>query len=151
MLPGFTLNLMMLMTFMKRTKLLESNQVTSKIAYGLKQDLFQQADQVIEKTQPYKAVLRFAHAEIIIPLATSLDLHSMMQPLALHQTYSYATSTWRGETVSPMAANIQWDIYQNPQGHTLVKMLYNEKKLYLNQLAIMHVTNPQVFIMIIKN
>ncbi len=112
----------------KGPSFLESNQVTSKIAYGLKQDLFQQADQVIEKTQPYKAVLRFAHAEIIIPLATSLDLHSMMQPLALHQTYSYATSTWRGETVSPMAANIQWDIYQNPQGHTLVKMLYNEKE-----------------------
>jgi len=105
----------------------ESNQVTSEIAQGLKQDLFQQVDAVVNKAQPYKAVLRFAHAEIIIPLATSLDLHNMMQPLPLRQTYNYS-STWRGEIVSPMAANIQWDVYQNSQGSTLVKMLYNEKE-----------------------
>ncbi len=52
----------------------------------------------------------------------------MMQPLPLRQTYNYSTSTWRGEVVSPMAANVQWDIYQNNQGNTLVKMLYNEKE-----------------------
>ena len=89
----------------------ESNQVTSEIAQGLKQDLFQQVDAVV-----------------IIPLATSLDLHNMMQPLPLRQTYNYSTSAWRGEVVSPMAANVQWDIYQNSQGNTLVKMLYNEKE-----------------------
>ena len=44
----------------------------------------------MNKAQPYKAVLRFAHAEIIIPLATSLDLHNMMQPLPLRQTYNYS-------------------------------------------------------------
>ena len=106
----------------------ESNKVTSEIAQGLKQDLFQQVDAVVNKAQPYKAVLRFAHAEIIIPLATSLDLHNMMQPLPLRQTYNYSTSAWRGEVVSPMAANVQWEIYQNNQGSTLVKMLYNEKE-----------------------
>jgi hypothetical protein len=106
----------------------ESNLVTSEIAQGLKQDMFQQVDAVVNKAQPYKAVLRFAHAEIIIPLATSLDLHNMMQPLPLRQTYNYSTSSWRGEVVSPMAANVQWDIYQNGQGNTLVKMLYNEKE-----------------------
>ncbi len=82
----------------------------------------------MNKAQPYKAVLRFAHAEIIIPLATSLDLQNMMQPLPLRQTYNYSTSAWRGEVISPMAANLQWDIYQNNQGSTLVKMLYNEKE-----------------------
>jgi len=106
----------------------ESNQVTSEIAQGLKQDLFQQVDAVVNKAQPYKAVLRFAHAEIIIPLATSLDLHNMMQPLPLRQTYNYSTSAWRGDVVSPMAANVEWDIYQNSQGNTLVKMFYNEKE-----------------------
>ncbi|MEQ4563325.1 MAG: histidine-type phosphatase, partial [Acinetobacter sp.] len=44
------------------------------------------------------------------------------------QTYSYSNSAWRGEDISPMAANMQWDIYQNAQGYTLVKMLYNEKE-----------------------
>lgn len=73
-------------------------------------------------------MLRFAHAEIIIPLATAFELKAMMTPLPLNQTYSYSSSTWRGEDVSPMAANMQWDIYQNAQGSTLVKMLYNEKE-----------------------
>lgn len=106
----------------------ESNQVTSAIAQGLTQDLFKQVDAVVDKQQSHRALLRFAHAEIIIPLATSLELFNMMQPLALHQTYNYNNSPWRGEIVSPMAANIQWDIYQNAQGATLVKMLYNEKE-----------------------
>jgi len=102
--------------------------VTSNIAEALKQDLFQQIDQVISSKQKNAAILRFAHAEIIIPLATSLELQGMMHPLPLNQTFSYKTSTWRGEEISPMAANLQWDIYQNNQGHTLVKMLYNEKE-----------------------
>ncbi|MHA3982153.1 histidine-type phosphatase [Acinetobacter venetianus] len=107
----------------------ESNGVTSAMAQGLKQDLFSQVDAVIERKQSHIAVFRFAHAEIIIPLATSLELNNMMQPLPLRQTYSYDNSAWRGEMVSPMAANLQWDIYQNAQGNTLVKMFYNEKEI----------------------
>ncbi|ENX41311.1 histidine-type phosphatase [Acinetobacter sp. NIPH 2100] len=106
----------------------ESKNVTSAIAQGLKQDLFKQVDAIVDKQQSHRAVLRFAHAEIIIPLATSLELHNMMQPLPLRQTYNYSNSAWRGEIVSPMAANLQWDIYQNTQGTTLVKMFYNEKE-----------------------
>ncbi|MCH7313179.1 histidine-type phosphatase [Acinetobacter sp. ANC 3882] len=106
----------------------ESKNVTSAIAQGLKQDLFKQVDAMVDKQQSHRAVLRFAHAEIIIPLATSLELHNMMQPLPLRQTYNYSNSAWRGELVSPMAANLQWDIYQNTQGTTLVKMFYNEKE-----------------------
>jgi hypothetical protein len=106
----------------------ESKNITSAIAQGLKQDLFKQVDAIVDQQQAHRAVLRFAHAEIIIPLATSLELLDMMQPLPLRQTYSYTGSSWRGEVVSPMAANLQWDIYQNKQGTTLVKMFYNEKE-----------------------
>ncbi|MBJ8417312.1 histidine-type phosphatase [Acinetobacter courvalinii] len=106
----------------------ESKNVTSAIAQGLKQDLFKQVDAIVDQQQAHRAVLRFAHAEIIIPLATSLELLDMMQPLPLRQTYSYTGSAWRGEVVSPMAANLQWDIYQDKQGTTLVKMFYNEKE-----------------------
>ncbi|MEN8281615.1 histidine-type phosphatase [Acinetobacter gerneri] len=101
---------------------------TTDMAQGLKQDLFSQIDAVINKTQKNAAVLRFSHAEIIIPLATSLELKGMMKSLALNQTYNYDLSSWRGEVISPMAANLQWDVYQNNQGQTLVKMLYNEKE-----------------------
>lgn len=106
----------------------ESNNVTSAMAQGLKQDLFKQVDAVVDQQQTHRAVLRFAHAEIIIPLATSLELFDMMQPLPLRQTYNYNSSVWRGEVVSPMAANLQWDIYQDKLGTTLVKMFYNEKE-----------------------
>ena len=102
--------------------------ITTDIAQSLKQDLFKQVDDVIEKRQKNIAVLRFAHAEIIIPLATSLELKGMMQSVPFTQTYNYSNSTWRGEDISPMAANLQWDIYQNSQGQTLLKMLYNEKE-----------------------
>ena len=102
--------------------------ITSNIAQGLKQDFFKQVDDVIAKKQKNAAVLRFAHAEIIIPLATSFELKGMMQSLPLSQTFNYENSTWRGEDISPMAANMQWDIYQNNQGQTLVKMFYNEKE-----------------------
>lgn len=106
--------------------------------------------QLLIKKQSHRAVLRFAHAEIIIPLATSLELHEMMQPLPLHQTYNYSNSSWRGEVlVSPMAANLQWDIYQNAQGITLVKMLYNEKRPCLNHHVNMHNIVRTVSIMII--
>jgi len=42
--------------------------------------------------------------------------------------YSYETNTWRGDYVSPMASNMQWDVYSNGQGALLVKMLFNEKE-----------------------
>jgi len=44
-------------------------------------------------------------------------------------TYSYDNNPWRGELVSPMAANVQWDVYRNAFGALLVKMLYNEKEI----------------------
>ena len=103
---------------------------TTNMAQGLKQDLFKQIDAVIHHTQKDVAVLRFSHAEIMIPLATSLELNDVMQSLPLNTTYSYKNSAWRGEVISPMAANLQWDVYQNQQGLTLVKMLYNEKETY---------------------
>ncbi len=106
----------------------EAGDITYAMAQGLKQDFFTQVDNLIAGNQKNAAVLRFAHAEIIIPLATSFELKGMMKPLPLAQTYSYENSTWRGVDISPMAANMQWDIYKNGQGQVLVKMLYNEKE-----------------------
>ena len=106
----------------------ESGNVTSTMAKGLKQDFFTQVDKVIYGNQNNVAVLRFTHAEIMIPLATSFELKNMMSPLPLTQTYNYQNSSWRGVDISPMAANMQWDIYKNGNNKVLVKMLYNEKE-----------------------
>ena len=43
--------------------------------------------------------------------------------------YSHANNPWRGEDLSPMAANMQWDMFRSStDGRLLVKMLYNEKE-----------------------
>lgn len=114
--------------YQKGPSFTESNNVTSEIAKGLKQDFFNQVDKITSGQQKNAAVLRFTHAEVMIPLATSFELKGMMTTLPLSQTYNYQNSQWRGVEISPMAANMQWDIYRNSTNQILVKMLYNEKE-----------------------
>lgn len=105
-----------------------SAKVTSRMANGLLQDFFAEVDKVAQGQMTHAAKLRFAHAEIIMPFATRLGLAGIDVPVAEGQRYQYDTNPWRGQTVSPMAANVQWDVWRNPQGQLLVKMLYNEKE-----------------------
>ncbi len=75
------------------------------------------------------AEYRFGHAETIIPLAALLKLPGSEKGVTADEVYSWDNSTWRGDKVSPMGANIQWDAFQNKEGQTLVRMLYNEKEI----------------------
>jgi hypothetical protein len=88
-------------------------------------DLFTQAQAVADGTSKNGAVLRFTHAEEVEPLAVVLGLPGSTKGAA--SLYTYANNPWRGASVAPMAANIQWDLYAGP-GHYLVRMLYNEKE-----------------------
>lgn len=103
----------------------ENGDVTWRMAAPLLADFFSEVDAVAAGRQTPLAKLRFAHAEIVMPLVNALGLGRQL-PRAT--TYSYQNSSWRGEQVAPMAANIQWDIYQNAAGRTLVRMLYNERE-----------------------
>ena len=75
---------------------------------------------------------RFGHAETIIPLAALLEVPDLSdQSVPANETYTYETNNWRGELVSPMAANIQWDIFRcitsdSHHAPILIRMLYNE-------------------------
>lgn len=73
---------------------------------------------------------RFAHAETIMPFAALLQIPLLSdQSTPLDETYTYENNNWRGELISPMAANIQWEIYRhsNDDDQTiLVRMLLNE-------------------------
>ncbi|WP_370639277.1 histidine-type phosphatase [Corynebacterium sp. CNCTC7651] len=75
------------------------------------------------------AEYRFGHAETIIPLAALLKLPGSQKGVPADQVMDYSNSDWRGDRVSPMAANIQWDAFQNAEGVTLVRMLYNEAEI----------------------
>ena len=75
------------------------------------------------------AEYRFGHAETIIPLAALLKLPGSEKGVPADQVMDYSNSTWRGDKVAPMGANIQWDAFQNEGGATLVRMLYNEAEV----------------------
>ncbi|KAF1022161.1 MAG: hypothetical protein GAK30_01306 [Paracidovorax wautersii] len=106
----------------------EKGEATYKMAQILVDDLFNEVDAIARGDRSHAAKLRFAHAEIMIPLASRLGLKNVLQQVPLNQDYSYATNPWRGEYVSPMAANVQWDVYADASGRLIVKMLYNEKE-----------------------
>jgi hypothetical protein len=106
----------------------EANPVTYKPAQALEDDFFSEVDALATGDLSHGAKLRFTHAEIIVPFASLLGLEGVFAPVPKANTYSYESNPWRGELVSPMAANIQWDVFRNASGAVLVKMLYNERE-----------------------
>ncbi len=105
-----------------------SGGVTYRMAQLLLDDFFETADAASRGDVSQVAKLRFAHAETVVPFAALLGLRGMSESLPDGVAYRYDNSPWRGETVAPMAANVQWDVYRNAEGNTLVRMLYNEEE-----------------------
>ncbi|GGP75847.1 histidine-type phosphatase [Streptomyces melanogenes] len=107
--------------------------ITYEMAGVLLDDLLAQARAKAAGTSGTGAVLRFTHAEEIEPLAALMGLPGSTEPAEAGQPYTYGNNPWRGAEVSPMAANIQWDLFANtpPEGRPtayLVRMLYDEKE-----------------------
>lgn len=73
--------------------------------------------------------VRFTHAQATMPAATWLDLPTTEQRATDDNPYSYETFDWRAAVVSPMSANIQWEVYQNSEKQILVRMLHNEAQV----------------------
>lgn len=62
-------------------------------------------------------------------MAALLKLPGSEQGVPADEVMDYSNSRWRGDKVSPMAANIQWDAFQNDKDETIVRMLYNEAEV----------------------
>ncbi|POX64085.1 histidine-type phosphatase [Streptomyces sp. Ru62] len=101
--------------------------ITYKMADVLLDDLFRQVEAKRAGTSRLGAELRFTHAEEIIPLAALMGLPGSTQPATPGEPYTYADNPWRGAAVSPLGANIQWDVFRKGD-RWLVRMLYNEKE-----------------------
>src|SRR5471032_264441 len=106
----------------------ENGDLNYRMAHTLLGDFFSEVDAVAGGDVSHAAKLRFSHAEIVIPMAAILGLPGMAVQLPRAATYSYENNPWRGATVAPMAANIQWDVYTDGKGGTLVRMMYKEKE-----------------------
>ena len=63
-----------------------------------------------------------------LSFAALLGIEGASEPLPAYTLYRYDNSPWRSATVPPMAANVQWDIYQNSDGDVLVRMLHQERE-----------------------
>src|SRR5690554_1542251 len=95
-------------------------------AEHLVRDMYERAQAVAAGKSNEFAMFRFTHAQALMPVATWLGLPNATQAAEAGIPYSYTNNPWRAALISPMSANIQWDIYQNEDGHTLVRMLWNE-------------------------
>lgn len=116
---------------------------TYRIAQPLLDDFFASIDRRAAGGD-IAATFRFAHAETIMPFAALLRAPGSAQqapdvtdPRSDADVFTYANNDWRGESVTPMAANIQWDVSTRPgvdprtgRAYTpLIRMLYNEREV----------------------
>ncbi|TVP42963.1 MAG: histidine-type phosphatase, partial [Gemmatimonadales bacterium] len=75
---------------------------------------------------PYPVTLRFSHAQALMPLAAFLGIEGSSEGADPDVPFDYDTSTWRAAIASPMSANVQWDVFTNDEGVTLIRMLHQE-------------------------
>lgn len=129
--------------FYEKGPSLEGHDETYTIAEPLLDDFLDSAAADADGSGP-AATFRFAHAETIIPFAALLGLPGSTQqapdvaePTSTADVYSYENNEWRGESVTMMAANVQWDVATREgtdpatgDAYTpLVRMLYNEQEI----------------------
>ena len=116
---------------------------TYRIAQPLLDDFFASIDERVAGGDT-AATFRFAHAETIMPFAALIGAPGSTQqapavenPRSVADVYNYQNNEWRGESVTPMAANIQWDVAtrdgidpETGKAYTpLIRMLYNEEEV----------------------
>ena len=106
----------------------EKGDITSRMSQILVDDMFNEVDAIARGDRSHAAKLRFTHAEIMMPFAVRMGLKGVDQSVPKATGFSYDSNTWRGQYVSPMAANMQWDVFIGAGGKLLVRMLYNEKE-----------------------
>lgn len=111
----------------------EANGITHRMARLLVKDFFDEVDAIAHGDMRHAAMLRFGHAETLLPLAAELGIPGMSEPLPETQRYSHENSAWRGALAAPMAVNLQWDTYMNEDGTVLVRMLYNEREVHFKE------------------
>jgi len=113
--------------YQKGPGITEDNPITYSMAQILEDDFFNEVDAIAKGNMSHGAMLRFTHAEEVIPFAALLGLQGASTSTANADTYTYDNNPWRGSSFGS-GANVQWDVYKNASGTLLVKMLFNEKE-----------------------
>ena len=98
--------------------------VTYRAADALFAEMLSQANQTPLDTL---ASFRFTHSQVMMPVTTWLRMPNAWPGATAEAPFHFDTHGWRSALISPMAANLQWEIWEDDEGHRLVHMLYNEK------------------------
>jgi len=101
--------------FYEKGPSLQGHDETYVLAEPLLEDFFSAIDQRVSG-EGAAATFRFAHAETIVPFSALIAAPGSTQhapdvaePQSMDDVYTYENNEWRGESVTPMAANVQWD------------------------------------------
>jgi len=100
--------------------------ITFAGARALVADMVQRIDRVVAGDATHPVTLRFSHAQALMPLAAWLGLEGASEGADPGVPYTWENSSWRSALVSPMGANVQWDVVRNAEGMVLVRMLHQE-------------------------
>ncbi|XP_078079711.1 multiple inositol polyphosphate phosphatase 1b isoform X2 [Mustelus asterias] len=108
-------------------------------SYKLFQDLFQYMDQTIEESErnqsiSHTAVLRFGHAETLLPVLTLMGYFKDDRPLLANNFEEQKNRKFRSGRISPFAANLVLVLYQCSGARSLgekykLQLFLNEKPL----------------------
>ena len=103
--------------------------VPATIARPLLRDLITTTDRFLSGDPSVPAVmLRFGHAETLMPLLSLMNLPGCNAPAA---TPAQVASEWRDFDIVPMAANLQMILLQGPSGTIYLRLLLNERPIPL--------------------
>lgn len=111
--------------FLKKGPGTDENGIQVKDAVPLLVDFINTTDNFVN-TGEETAVLRFAHAETMAPLAALMDINGAATATT---DILNLDKVWKANITVCFSANLQWILYRNKQnaGDMLVKILYNEK------------------------
>jgi len=106
--------------------------VTYAMSYYLLYDFITSVDQALEENSDLGAKLRFGHAETVIPFMSLLGIEPYFEQTPRDELYA-PTNPWVGSVVSPLATNIQWEIYKPTDAEQgdgpIIRMLHNESSV----------------------
>lgn len=116
--------------YLQRTATTVSS-VPADIAADLVLNIIETTDAYIENPEVSPvAVLRFGHAETLMPLLSLLRLPGCYY---LTNYFDTVAEHWRDFDVVPMAANIQFVLFRSAKGRYYVRVDLNEKPVALRQ------------------
>lgn len=98
--------------------------IPADIASPLLLDIIATTDAVVEGRSSLKAVLRFGHAETMMPLLSLMRIDGCYYKTNYFDTVA---KNWRDFDVVPMAANLQMILFRNSKGEYFVRFDRNEK------------------------